>query len=413
MMKNKILITVFLLTLFIVPAKSQEQVNLSGFLRNYTGVLTGQGNEFSILQNTFDFNLETKGSRTALKVNPYLYHYSDRKLELGLREAYLDLYFNHFDLRVGKQQIIYGKAEGVFITDVVSPKDLREFLLPEFDEIRMGVTAAKLNFYKGNNTFELVWVPVFTPTQLPEEGSIWRPAMPFPVTPSFDLSTKEVNPELENSELFLRYSAMSPGIDFELVGGYFYDDDPINHITRQVDPETMMLTGLIARPEHHRLAMGGGSFSTQIGPFLLRGEAGFYNGKYFQTSTPSVANGIIEKDYLHYMAGIDYNLAGVTLTAQFIQEYILDYEEGIMNEEFENTMTFLAKKDFLREKLWIELFSYVGINRGDGLIRPKITYSFADGFDIQLGANIFTGTEGRFGQFNDNDMVYTKLKYSF
>jgi hypothetical protein len=45
MMKSKILITVFLLTLFIVPAKSQEQVNLSGFLRNYTGVLTGQGNE--------------------------------------------------------------------------------------------------------------------------------------------------------------------------------------------------------------------------------------------------------------------------------------------------------------------------------------------------------------------------------
>jgi hypothetical protein len=84
-----------------------------------------------------------------------------------------------------------------------------------------------------------------------------------------------------------------------------------------------------------------------------------------------------------------------------------------MNEEFENTMTFLAKKDFLREKLWIELFSYVGLNRGDALIRPKMTYSFADGFDIQLGANIFTGTEGRFGQFNDNDMVYTKLKYSF
>lgn len=139
MMKNKILISVFLLTLFIVPAKSQEQVNLSGFLRNYTGVLTGQGNEFSILQNTFDFNLETKGSRTALKVNPYLYHYSDRKLELGLREAYLDLYFNHFDLRVGKQQIIYGKAEGVFITDVVAPKDLREFCCPNLMKYGWGL----------------------------------------------------------------------------------------------------------------------------------------------------------------------------------------------------------------------------------------------------------------------------------
>lgn len=412
-MKLKILLTGILLAVIWLPAGAQDNLNFSGFLRNYTGVLTGQGNEISILQNTLNFNVETRGTRMALKVNPYLYHYFDRDLELGLREAYLDLYFNNFDLRVGKQQIIYGKAEGVFITDVVSPKDIREFLLPEFDEIRMGVTSAKLNFYKGNNTFELVWVPIFSPTQLPEEGSIWRPAMPFPVTPVFDMSTKEVKPQVENSELFFRYSAMTPGIDFEFVGGYFFDDDPVMHMTRQIDPETMQLTGLIARPEHHRLAMGGGSFSTQIGPFLLRGEAGYYNGKYFQTSSPSVADGTIEKNYLHYMAGLDYNLAGVILTAQFIQEYILDYEDGIMNEEFENTMTFLAKKDFFREKLWIELFSYVGLNRGDALIRPKATYSFADGFDIQLGANIFTGTEGRFGQFNANDMIYAKLKYSF
>jgi hypothetical protein len=412
-MKMKFLTAVLLLSVIVLPAQAQENIQLSGFMRNYTGVLTGQENEFSILQNTFDFNLETRGSRMALKVNPYLYHYFDRDLELGLREAYLDLYFNNFDLRVGKQQIIYGKAEGVFITDVVSPKDLREFLLPEFDEIRMGVTAAKLNYYRGNNTFELVWVPVFTPTNMPEEGSIWRPAMPFPVAPVFDLSTKEVKPKLENSELFFRYSAMTPGIDFEFVGGYFFDDDPINHITRQIDPETMQLTGLIARPEHHRLAMGGGSFSTQLGPFLLRGEAAYYNGKYFQTSSTMASDGTIEKDYLHYMAGLDYNLKGVILTAQFIQEYILDYEDGIMNEEFENTMTFLAKKDFFRERLWIELFSYLGLNRGDALIRPKATYSFADGFDIQFGANIFLGNEGRFGQFNQNDMIFTKLRYSF
>ena len=59
----------------------------------------------------------------------------------------MDLYFDNFDLRIGKQQIIYGKAEGVFITDVVSPKDLREFLLPDFEEIRMGITAAKLSYF--------------------------------------------------------------------------------------------------------------------------------------------------------------------------------------------------------------------------------------------------------------------------
>ncbi|MGF1587294.1 MAG: hypothetical protein ACFCUM_18390 [Bacteroidales bacterium] len=44
-------------------------------------------------------------------------------------------------------------------TDIVSPKDLREFLLPDFDEIRMGVTAHKLIYYFGMSTIEAVWTP--------------------------------------------------------------------------------------------------------------------------------------------------------------------------------------------------------------------------------------------------------------
>ncbi|MCA1758004.1 MAG: hypothetical protein LC649_11160, partial [Bacteroidales bacterium] len=128
---------------------------------------------------------------------------------------------------------------------------------------------------------------------------------------------------------------------------------------------------------------------------------------------PAYADATVEKSNLHYMAGLDYTLAGVKLSAQFIQEYILDYEEGISNEEFESTMTFMARKDFFREKLWIELFSYIGLNNEDALIRPRLIYDFADGFEIQTGANIFTGTTGRFGQYNANDMLWVKVKYSF
>jgi len=42
-----------------------------------------------------------------------------------------------------------------------------------------------------------------------------------------------------------------------------------------------------------------------------------------------------------------------------------------------------------------------------------LTYDFTDGFQILLGANIFTGREGRFAQYDDNDMIYCKVKYSF
>ncbi|RLD50291.1 MAG: hypothetical protein DRI94_09010 [Bacteroidetes bacterium] len=77
-------------------------------------------------------------------------------------------------------------------------------------------------------------------------------------------------------------------------------------------------------------------------------------------------------------------------------------------------MTFLARYDTPSDLLHFELFSYVGLTNEDALIRPKITYDFDDSFSILLGSNIFVGDRsGRFGQYQDNSMMYLKLKYSF
>ncbi|MCK5538824.1 MAG: hypothetical protein KAI79_18505, partial [Bacteroidales bacterium] len=96
------------------------------------------------------------------------------------------------------------------------------------------------------------------------------------------------------------------------------------------------------------------------------------------------------------------------------QQYILDYNSDILQEEAENTMTFLARYDAMRETLHFEFFSYIGLTGEDALIKPKITYDFEDGFSLLLGANIFIGEEtGRFGQYQDNSMIYTKIKYNF
>lgn len=410
------LITGILFAFVALSVNAQSQtgnIRINGYTRNYTGILLNDLGEYSILQNTLNLELSARSNKTAFFVNPYLYHYFDNELELGLREAYLSMYFDNFDLTVGRQQIIYGKAVGVFITDVVSPKDMREFLLPDFEEIRMGVSAFTLNYYKDSHTLEMVWIPVFSPTKEPEEGSIWRPERAFPAPVTWDYSDVQIPARMKNSELFFRYSTLGANLDLELVGGYFWDDDPALHMTRHVDPETGTLTGITARPEHHRLLMGGGSFSVSVNGWVIRGEMAYYNGKHFQTSDPATENAITEKNYLHYMAGFDFSLGEWSLNTQLIQEYIPDHSEGMRKAQFEHTMTFMAMRNYLRETLGVELFSYIGLNHGDALLRPSINYDFADGFEILGGANIFLGSEGRFGQFEGNDMIYTKIRYSF
>ncbi len=392
-----------------------QQTEISGFARTYEGVKVDNG-DFTIIQQTLNLNFAKSGDKVSFKANPMIFLFNADSLNFRMRELYMDMYFDNFDLRVGKQQIVWGKADGVFITDIVSPLNLSEFLLPDFDEIRTGVIAAKLDYYIGNSTIEAIWIPQFTPTIRPDDNSIWYVQPEFPAPPTFDWSKSIINPSLENSELFLKWSAMTSKIDFELMGGYTWDDNPTMHIQKEFDMSSgsPVLTGLNITPQYHRLTVTGGSFSTEVKGIIFRGEAAYYNGKYFQTQDPMAEDALIKKDYLHYVVGLDFNIGSVKLSTQFIQKYILDYSDMMSENEFHNTATFMARYDMMRETLHLELFSYIGLSNEDALIRPKISYDFDDSFSLLLGANIFVGErKGSFGQYQDNSMIYIKIKYNF
>ncbi|MEE9432189.1 MAG: hypothetical protein V3V16_14155, partial [Melioribacteraceae bacterium] len=299
---------------------------------------------------------------------------------------------------------------------IVSPKNLFQFLLPEFDEIRVGVVGAKFDYYIGDNTFELVWLPVFSPTILPSSNSLWSPKLSFNIPPTFDYSKQNVNASFENSEVFAKYSALTTFADFELMAGYMWDDDPTMYSS--LSPNGSGGMNLTLTPEHKRISLAGGSFSTTLGPLVLRGEGAYYFGKYFNTSNPMVNNGTIKKDYIHYMIGTDFTLFDIKFSTQFIQKAIIDYEEVIVpnslfKDDFNNMMTFLARYSTLNETLDLEFFSYYDFEYAGALIRPRMLYDYSDAINIQFGANIFTGTEGMFGQYNKNDMIYGKIIYSF
>ncbi len=64
-----------------------------------------------------------------------------RSLEAELRELHLDwrvrLGRARLDLRLGKQQVVWGQSFGLRVLDIVNPQDFREFILDDFDESRI------------------------------------------------------------------------------------------------------------------------------------------------------------------------------------------------------------------------------------------------------------------------------------
>ncbi|MEN8249733.1 MAG: DUF1302 family protein [Bacteroidota bacterium] len=415
-MKYRVISIILLLLSTVQFSKAQDDtptLEINGFVRNYTGVLVAPPNEFSIIQNTLNLEFKLSSDKFALYANPYYFQYPNKADEFSLREAYIDIYTNKFDFRFGKQQIIWGQADGVFITDIVSPLDLTDFLMRDFSEIRIGVNAAKINFYPGlDHSFELVWIPSFSPGVLPEGGSIWKPEMTFPAPPTFDTSNQKVPFTLESSEVFLKYSMSKAWADIQLMGAYTWEDAPTMHVT-QILPPDPKAPGLLIKPEHYRVGLVGASFNTQIADFVIRGEGAYYFNKNWQTTDPTAPGFLVEKDYLNYVVGLDKTIGDWKFSTQFIQRYISDYDESIKSDEVDNLVTLLISKSMFRETVRLEWFSYHGLNNGDALMRLRGFYYPHDAVSIELGSNVFTGTEGTFGQYNDNDMIYTRIKYNF
>jgi len=54
------------------------------------------------------------------------------ELEAELREFYLETDWGKSYFTFGKQQVVWGKADGLKVLDVVNPQSFREFILEDF-----------------------------------------------------------------------------------------------------------------------------------------------------------------------------------------------------------------------------------------------------------------------------------------
>lgn len=409
-MTRKLIIITILLTI-LLPTISSTDLDFSGMLRTYSGVGIKDG---SLINNeqTFDFTVEGWKGISHFLINPYAYIGVNSEPEIGVREAYIDLYFDNADLRVGKQAIMWGQAEGAFITDIVSPKDMRSFILADFREIRKGVVAVKGDYYLGPFTFEGIWIPLFTASSMPSANSIWARSL-------IDQPLEIVNPDpielsLKNSEFFGKVRYFGPAISWELMGGYAWTDDPF--IKKVIPPAPP--TPAKAQLAYDRFGVAGGSFSTVVGNTVLRGEAAAYFNKPF--TLLNFPNAEVKKLHqIQSLIGIDFSLLGIEMSTQYILSYVHNHvdnlvEQGKEVKKFDHTATFRMQKSFLETRLTAKLFTYFEVEPFNALIRPSLSYSIEDGLLVEGGIEWFVGDEkGTFGAYKDNSMGFLALRWYF
>lgn len=332
------------------------------------------------------------------------------RADLELRELYGQRSFGNIFIRAGKQQIVWGQADGLKVLDVVDPQDFSEFILPDFEDSRIPLWSFDLEFPVNAVNVQLVWVPDRTYDDIPEEDAVYAFTAPELVpSPPAGIATEINRTErpgrfFADSDAGFRLSTFQHGWDIAIMYFYHYSDVPVLFQSFSVQSGIPTVT---VDPVYRRNSMAGLSFSNAFGNFTLRGEAAYFSDRYSLADLNDDPDGIVRTGEASYVLGVDWQGPAETfLSVQFFQSILTERPDGLIRDPAESTITFFVKKDYLNATLTPRFIWLHSLNNADGLLRPKISYEIMDDVRIWTGGDIFYGSsQGIFGQFNRNDRI--------
>jgi hypothetical protein len=331
-------------------------------------------------------------------------------------ENYLDFSAGSWDFRLGAQQIIWGEVIGLFFADVVSARDMREFLLPSFDIIRIPQWAARAEYFAGGDShLELIWIPVPTFDRIGKPGADFYPApLPSPTPASVAaLFNDPQRPDrnIHNGNYGIRANTLVSGWD---LAAFYYRSFSTEPTFYRLD------TGIPAQPfvfqpRYDRIWQAGGTLAKDLGEAVVRAEAVYTSGQGYAVTNLTAPQGVVERSTLDYILSVDFALpADARLNVQGFQRVYYNGGGGdiaIKSDGFGASVFLSAKMTAALEPqiLYIQNFK-----DGGGLIRPRLNWYAAKNTVAGFGVDIFTGpSDGYFGRYNNRDRVYAELRYDF
>jgi hypothetical protein len=318
------------------------------------------------------------------------------------------------DLRVGRQVLTWGTGDLVFLNDLF-PKDWQSFFIGRDDEyLKAPSTSFKLTFYSGVN-LDLVWTPAFEPDRYitGERLSYFNPFTGrIESENSLGAAIDAPLPDKtwENGEFAGRLFETVGGWEMALYGYYGFWKRPLGAGFTVDQTPYPIFTGL---------GVYGGSLRGN-----LFGGIGNIEGSYYDSLDDRDGDDpFTPNSQVRGLAAYERELrANLTLGLQYYAEHTLEYDKLIAVspspdlEQAETRHLLTARlTQRLKQATWIlSLFTYWSPNEEDGYVRPVVTHKWSDAVSISAGANVMWGEDHTFfGQLENNNNVYLRLRYSF
>ena len=335
----------------------------------------------------------------------------DQRSELVLREAYVDFSGGDWEFRLGKQNIVWGEMVGLFFADVVSAKDMREFVLPDFEQIRIPQWAARAEWFGDDTHLEFVWLPA------PATDLIGKPGAEFyaypPAVAGMDLridGERRPSRRFSNGGFGARGSMLAGGWD---VSAFVYRS-PDSAATFYRTVLDVPQATIAYQPRFDPVKRVGGTLAKDFDGIVFKAEAVYTDGRKFGSSRPDAPDGLLELRTLDWIVGADLTPGeGWRINGQFYQRAFLDHDRSIGLRRHENGASLLVSRDF-GNGVEAELLAISSLVRSDWMLRPAVIWKIDANSRLKMGVDLFGGAEfGLFGRYADRDRVYAEYRYSF
>ena len=386
------------------------QVQVKGFLDTYHAVRT-EGRADWMASRTRargELKLEKGAASLFLSLNATYNGILKERTGLELREAYLSYVKGNFDLRVGRQIVVWGVADALRVTDCVSPFDYTEFLAQDYDDIRMPVNGLRAKYTRGSVTLEAVCNPVVDFFVLPtDERNPWAirlPSAPLPYTT--DLESGKPEKKIKNMEFGGRASVNLSGIDFSVSALWTWNKLPALCPALSGDGRTLHISG-----QYCRMTMLGADCSLPVGQFVLRAEVAEYIG---EAQGSGLGQNAVRRNTLNALAGVDwYPGNDWNISVQYCHKYTSGNLAALSIYRNAGLATARLSKELLHNTLKLSTFAYIDVASGGIFNRLSASYSLNDDIELTAGYDYFHANKGKFAMYGKNSEAWVKMKYSF
>lgn len=402
-----------------VPAESSTTANwvkdhlrLSGWLETVHGIRLQSPDEVitSRVQTRLEASADWAPFYGFLSMNAEKNWIVRDNSRLEPHEVWLEYVADAWSLRLGRQIITWGKADGLRITDNICPVDYSDFMNRSLDDIRIPVTAALLRVTKDALVTDIVWIPEFRPAVFPDSNTPWGALFSLSDSPMMRQRDTQLPPfSLENSEIGIRTAGYFTSFDISASVFYTWDDLPVYDSRILMTPAGPQLE---IQPEHKRVTILGLDLSVPWSDFVFRAEGAMFLGKSVTALTPG--DSLRQKDVLKWLVGVDWSPGDDwTITAQLSDEHILLHEEELNAKAHRHIGTLNISKKLLNQTLTLSSLTYVMPDDDAWASRFQAEYSLMDGMAITAGIDIIDGGDGIYRQVHKNSQLWMKLRYSF